>query len=237
MSVQRISNDPMQISDPPPGVSPTFWTLLLADQLSDKFALDVGTGSGRLALALAPHCLRVIGIDRDPSAIDDARQRAASMAITNAEFIVADAESIEYDAFHPDLVVAHLCMSDAIVERAARALQPGRVFAFVCFHADQWRETGRRSRFGYDEDQMRQLLGRTGFTIEHLTVDREVQSFGSLEEALAAAVGFEERWRTDGRWFRYIKFLEEGGRTLTRSHLIVKARRKCEVSGDEALWE
>jgi hypothetical protein len=29
----------------------------------------------------------------------------------------------------------------------------------------------------------------------------------------------------DGRWFRYIKFLEEGGRTLTRAHLIVKARR------------
>ena len=72
---------------------------------------------------------------------------------------------------------------------------------------------------------MRQLLGRTGFTSEHLTVDREVRGFGSLEEALAAALGFEERWRADGRWFRYIKFLEEGGRTLTRSHLIVKARR------------
>ena len=44
--------------------------------------------------------------------------------------------------------------------------------------------------------------------------------------ALAAVVGFEDRWKSDGRWFRYITFLEEGGRTLTRSHLIVKARRR-----------
>src|SRR5436309_2067860 len=43
---------------------------------------------------------------------------------------------------------------------------------------------------------------------------------------LAAVVGLEDKWRSDGRWFRYIKYLEEGGRTLTRSHLIVKARRR-----------
>jgi len=56
-------------------------------------------------------------------------------------------------------------------------------------------------------------------------VEREVRRFGSLEEALAAAIGLQERWRADGRWFRYVRFLEEGGRTLTRSHLIVKGRR------------
>ena len=54
---------------------------------------------------------------------------------------------------------------------------------------------------------------------------RDVQQFASVEEALAAAVGLEERWRADGRWFRYIKFLEDGGRTLTRAHLIAKARK------------
>ncbi len=100
------------------------------------------------------------------------------------------------------------------------------MLAFVCFHADQWRETGRRSRFSYDEGQMRSLLTRTGFALESMEVDREVREFRTVEEALAAAVGLEERWRADGRWFHYIKFLEEGGRTLTRSHLVVKARRQ-----------
>src|SRR4030095_13056526 len=104
-------------------------------------------------------------------------------------------------------------------------LERASPLAFVAFHADQWRETGRRSRFAYDEDQARRVLGDHGFAIEHLEVEREVQHFDSVEAALAAAIGVQERWRADGRWFHYVRFLEEGGRTLTRSHLIVKARR------------
>jgi SAM-dependent methyltransferase len=210
----------------PSGVREIFWGLLLNENLSDLTGLDLGTGAGRVALALSPLCKRVVGVDRDTSVIDEARRLADAGGIRNVEFIVDDVETIEYTAFAPDLITAHLCMSDAIAERAGRALDPGRVFAFVAFHVDQWKETGRRSRFAYDEDQARRLLDRTGFVIEHLEVDREVRTFGSLEEALAGAVGLEERWKADGRWFRYIKFLEEGGRTLTRSHLIAKARRR-----------
>ena len=108
---------------------------------------------------------------------------------------------------------------------AAKSLDPGGALAFVGFHVDQWKETGRRSRFAYDEDGARRLLTESGFLVEHLEVERSVQQFRSVEEALAAAIGLEERWRADGRWFRYIRFLEEGGRTLTQSHLVVKARR------------
>jgi hypothetical protein len=53
-----------------------------------------------------------------------------------------------------------------------------------------------------------------------------VRTFGSVEQALAAVVAFEDRWRVDGRWFRYLRYLEEGGRQLTRAWLIVKARRR-----------
>ena len=56
-------------------------------------------------------------------------------------------------------------------------------------------------------------------------MERDVQEFSGVEQALAAAIGLEEKWRADGRWFRYIKFLEEGGRTLTRAHLHVMARK------------
>jgi len=188
-------------------------------------ALDVGTGTGRLALALAPRCRRVVGIDRAAPSIAEAERRAVAAGLTNTTFVVADAETTEYDGWAPDLVVAHLCMSDAIMARAGRALAPGHVFAFVAFHTDQWSETGRPSRFAYDEDRGRRVLGDAGFAVEHLEVEREVKTFGSLEEALAAVIGLEERWRTDGRWVRYLRFLEQGGRTLTRSHLIVKARR------------
>ena len=122
-------------------------------------------------------------------------------------------------------MTAHLFLSDALIERSARVLPTGGVLDVVGFHVDQWKETGRVSRFSYDEDRMRQLLDTHGFVVEHLAVEREVQRFGTVEEALAAALGLQERWKADGRWVRYLKFLEDGGRTLTRSHLIVKARR------------
>jgi len=208
------------------GISPTFLGLLGAEPLAGLTVLDVGTGWGRLALDLAPRCRHVVGIDREPSLIEDARHRASAAGITNAEFVVVDAETGEYRVFTPNMVVAHLCMSDAIVERAGRALAPGQVFGFVAFEADQWRETGRRSRFAYDEARARAVLDANDFAVEHLEIDRETQRYDSLEAALAAVVGLEDKWRSDGRWFRYIKYLEEGGRTLTRSHLIVKARRR-----------
>ena len=216
-------------AEPPAGVSPRFWALLGAERLRDLAVLDVGTGSGRLALALAPHCRHVIGIDRDADAIEEATRRVKERRLTNVEFVVIDAEASEdYDGLTgapPDLVVAHLCVSDRIIQNSGRSLAPGRALAFVAFHADQWRETGRRSRFAYDEDRVRRVLTDAGFVVEHLEVEQEVQRFDSVEAALAAAIGLQERWKSDGRWFHYMRFLEEGGRTLTRSHLIVKARK------------
>ncbi len=214
-----------EIVDPPGGVSPVFWRLLTDEQLSELTVLDVGTGTGRVALALAPLCRRVIGVDRAAESIAEAKRLAGWARLDNLEFVVGDVEADEYASWAPDLVVAHLCMSDAIVARAGRALGAGRVFSFVAFHTDQWRETGRASRFAYDEERARRVLSDAGFVVEHMEVEREVRTFGSVEEALAAVLGLEERWKVDGRWFHYIRFLEEGGRTLTRSHLVVKARR------------
>jgi ubiquinone/menaquinone biosynthesis C-methylase UbiE len=208
-----------------PGLSPRFLALFANEPLAGRRLLDVGCGWGRVALALAPRCHRVIGLDREPALIAEAAERAAAAGLTNTEFHVADVEAAGYEAWRPDVVTAHLCASDAIIERAARALPPGGPLAMVAFHVDQWRETGKVSRFAYAEPRMRAAFERAGLKVEALDVEAEVQTFGSVEEALAASVGLEERWRADGRWFRYIAFLEAGGRTLTRSHLIVKGRR------------
>jgi ubiquinone/menaquinone biosynthesis C-methylase UbiE len=214
---------------PPDGVSPAFWKLVIEEPLREEVVLDVGTGTGRIALAVAPFCRFVVGIDREPEPIEEARRRAAAAGLANVEFVVADADAVEYGPLvseAPRLVSAHLFMSDALVERAARVLPPRSALAVVSFHVDQWRETGRPSRFAYDEDRMRRVLDAHGFAVEHLEVECSVQTFESVEEALARAIGLQERWKSDGRWFRYIKFLEEGGRTLPHSHLIVKARRR-----------
>ena len=208
------------------GVSPRFVELLEAEGLPGKRVLDVACGSGRLALGLAPFAGHVVGLEREPTLVAEARERAAAAGLANAEFHEADVEREEYAAHRPELVTAHLFASDAMIERAGRALPPGGGLGVVCFHTDQWKETGRPSRFAYSEARMAEVLGSHGFAPEVIEVEREERHFASLEEALAGAVALEERWRADGRWFRYIAYLEGGGRTLTRSHLVVKARRR-----------
>lgn len=206
-------------------LSPRFLALLEAEGLEGKRALDVGCGAGRVTLWLAPRVKHAVGLDRDPRALADARRLAGEAGFTNVEFHEADVEREEYARWQPNLVTAYLCASDAIVERAGRALAPGQCLAMVAFHVDQWRETGKVSRFAYDESRIERVLRASGFLPEVIEVASDVLRFASVEEGLAAAVGLEDKWRSDGRWFRYIAFLEQGGRTLTRAHLIVKARR------------
>jgi predicted TPR repeat methyltransferase len=211
---------------PDAGIAPRFLSLIRQERLAELRMLDVGCGWGRLALAFAAETRHVVGLDRDAGLIAEASRRAAARGLTNAEFHEADVDRVDYAPYAPGLVVSHLFASDAMIERAAAALPRDGVLALVAFHVDQWRETGRVSRFAYDETRMAETLGRASFAVEALEVDREERRFASVEEGLAAAVGLQDRWKTDGRWYRYIAFLEEGGRTLTRSHLLVKARRR-----------
>ena len=206
-------------------ISPRFLGLIEEEDLGDKRVLDIGCGAGRLSLVLAPRALSVVGLDRDAGSIGEARQRAAAAGLVNVEFQEADVDSVEYSPFAPDMVVSHLFASDAMVERAGRALGPGGCLAMVTFHVDQWRETGKVSRFAYDESRMSRVLERAGFKPELSEMEREERRFGSSEEAAEAARGLQDRWKADGRWDGYIAFLQAGGRTLTRSHLIVKARK------------
>jgi SAM-dependent methyltransferase len=208
------------------GLSPAFLSLVRSEPIRELTLLDVGCGWGRLALLLAPEAGRVVGLDRDEAAIRNARRLARERSLANAKFLVSDAERVEYARWRPGMVVAHLCMSDAIVQRAGRALAPGRCLAFVCFHADQWKEARIVSRFAYSEERMRSVLMAHGFVPERLEVEREVVEFSTAEEGLAFVEPIKPQWEADGRWTNFVAFLRAGGRTLTRSHLIVKARKQ-----------
>lgn len=207
-------------------MSPRLLALIEEEGVGDRRVLDVGCGSGRLSLWLAPRAGSVVGMDRDAAALADARRAAEAAGLGNVTFVEMDADEVEYTPLGPDMVVAHLFASDAMMARAGRALRPGRCLALVAIHVDQWRETGRASRFAYDERRMAQALEAAGFTPEVIEVEREERRFASAPEALDAAAPLARRWRLDGRWEAYRAFVEHGGRSLTQSHLIVKARRR-----------
>src|SRR5436309_13437836 len=133
MAPSRANTRP---ADLPDELSPVFLERLKAEPLGELTVLDAGTGSGRVALALAPLCRAVVGVDRDARAIDEARRKAAAANLSNVRFVVGDVEVEEYVPFKPDAVGAYLVMSDAIAERASRALRSGQAFAFVVLHND-----------------------------------------------------------------------------------------------------
>lgn len=120
-------------------------------------------------------------------------------------------------------------MSNEILERAAAALAPGRYIAFATLHRDQWKESGRSSRFAYGEEDVELALAAAGFDPVYLEVEHEVLSFTAASNALAylGDSGLIGKWKTDNRWEGFLAYLERGGGELTiRARVNVKARRR-----------
>lgn len=206
--------------------------------LRGALALDIGTGRGRLAFVLAGRAGRVVGVDRDAAALDDARREAAARGLAHVTFVEADVEApaADYRALAggaPDLVAAHLCLSDAILAHAARALAPGGLVAVAGFHADQWRETGVRSRFAYDERGLEAALDAAGLEPRLLGVERAVLDFGEDPRAprdYLAATGLADRFAASGRLAGFEAFVAGGGRRLTtQARVVAVAARRARI--------
>ena len=54
-------------------------------------ALDVATGTGNTAFALAPHVRRVVGLDLTREMLNEGRRIAGERSITNVEWVIGDA--------------------------------------------------------------------------------------------------------------------------------------------------
>lgn len=81
--------------------------------ISDAKLLDIGCGTGNLALALAPLCREIIGIDPDESMLEIARQKTADK-FTNLQFHPYGMLDME-EKFKPVSFDAILCFGNTLV--------------------------------------------------------------------------------------------------------------------------
>jgi SAM-dependent methyltransferase len=92
----------------------------------DERALDVGTGAGVLALALAPLVRTVVGLDLVPELLEAARRHAPA----NATFVEGDATSLPFDDGYFDLAATrrtlhHMRRPELAIAELARVTAPG----------------------------------------------------------------------------------------------------------------
>jgi ubiquinone/menaquinone biosynthesis C-methylase UbiE len=80
--------------------------LELARPVQSDQSLDIATGTGHTALAVARLVGKTIGIDIAPKMLEQARRLAAEQAISNCEFVEASAEKIPLEDGRFTLVTA-----------------------------------------------------------------------------------------------------------------------------------
>lgn len=94
----------------------------------DERAIDVGTGAGALAFALAPLVREVVGVDRNPELLEQARRRAE--AYPNVSFVEGLATELEFADFSFDLactlrLLHHVEHPEIVLSELVRVTRPG----------------------------------------------------------------------------------------------------------------
>ena len=191
-----------------PGFSEEFFDRLVkAGWIADgQRGLDLGTGTGTLALGLASRGLDVIGLDIAPELLDVARRAAIDRGLC-VRFIEGKAEATGQKESRFDLVTAGQCWwwfdSDRATAEAMRVLAPGgrvlicslsylalagnvagRTEDLILEHNPGWTKAGWR---GVHPEHVR-ALDQGGFT--------EVQSFSYMVDVPFTHEGWRGRMRT-----------------------------------------
>jgi SAM-dependent methyltransferase len=110
--------------------------LELAAPTSNDLAMDVATGTGNTALALAGFVMRVTGLDVATRMLEQAQKRALEDGVTNAVFIEGAAENLPFEDVSVDLVTSrhaphHFRDAQKFLSEVARILRPGGRFVMA----------------------------------------------------------------------------------------------------------
>jgi SAM-dependent methyltransferase len=153
-----------------PGPQPAFVPLVDAGRITGK-VLDVGCGTGELALFLAARGLGVLGIDGSTIAINKAQVKAEKRKLA-ARFMVWDATAVAALGETFDTVVdsglLH-CLSDkdraALVSGLVQALRPGGRYHLLCFNERASRDVGPRC---LTQDDLRSIFSSDVWRVESI---------------------------------------------------------------------
>ncbi|MHC4946839.1 MAG: class I SAM-dependent methyltransferase [Planctomycetota bacterium] len=104
-----------------------------AEIAPDRRVLEIGSGPGHIAEALARAGGSVTGIDFSASMVDVARHRYPHLAFEEADAERLPFEPDRFDAVVSNFVVHHLARPEVVFTEVCRVLKPGGRFVFTVF--------------------------------------------------------------------------------------------------------
>ncbi|HEX6488483.1 MAG TPA: methyltransferase domain-containing protein [Candidatus Dormibacteraeota bacterium] len=152
----------------------------LAEPKPGELALDVATGTGNAAFALAGHLERVIGLDLTPEMLAEARRVAAERGIENVTWVFGDAQALPFpdatfDVYMVRAAPHHFPDLPLALREAARVLKGGGRACFIdCAPPAAAREVLHGVELRRDPshvqsrtvDEWVELLGEAGLVVE-----------------------------------------------------------------------
>lgn len=99
-------------------------------------ALDVATGGGHTAKALAPHIASVVALDMTADMLEVARAHLTAEGHPNVFYVLGDAEAMpflkgSFDALTCRIAAHHFVYPERFLSEAARVLRPGGKLLFI----------------------------------------------------------------------------------------------------------
>ena len=156
-------------------------------------ALDIATGGGHTALAVAPYVEQITVTDLTPRMLEKARDYLLEQGVTNARFQVADAEQLPFAPESFDRVTCriaphHFPSIPLFVQEVARVLKPGGIFLLIDCMApsdpeldtfdntiEKWRDSSHGRSCTLEEWET--FLKDAGLSIEHVEFFRKTHEY------------------------------------------------------------
>jgi ubiquinone/menaquinone biosynthesis C-methylase UbiE len=171
----------------------------------EERVLDVGTGAGEFAIALAPLAREVVGVDVVPALLEEGRKRAPK----NVEFVEANATALPYERGFFDLVCTaralhHLPRPELVLAELNRVLRPGGAMLVVdqiasndplaAIELNRFEQTRDPSttRVLADVD-LRGLFDANGLVLKHSEIVRESRDLEGYLDSAGCHGGERER--------------------------------------------
>ena len=139
----------------------------------DKSVLEIGIGTGRIAVKVAPHCLKMTGIDISPKTIERAKDNLKDHS--NISFVCRDFNSHEFeetfDVIYSSLTMMHFEDKVAVISKVDKLLNENGIFCLsIDKNQSEYIDMGTRKVKIYPDtlDNILSIICKTEMTVANV---------------------------------------------------------------------